>query len=127
MFVPIIPEGASKPIAPYVHGSLCGDTLYVAGTLPLDRDGGVVHQGDVAAQTRHVLDQIQAVVRKAGGTLQDIAYNMIFIARAQDYAAMNQVYGEYFPNPPARFCIVSELVKKGCLVEIGSIAHVGRS
>jgi aminoacrylate peracid reductase len=49
---------------------------------------------------------------------------MVFIKRAQDYAAVNEVYGEYFPGAaPARFCIICELVKPGCLVEISSIAH----
>ena len=57
-------------------------------------------------------------------SLEDIAYNMIFIKRASDYAAVNEVYKEFFPGAaPARFCIICELVKPEFLVEISSIAH----
>lgn len=125
MFTPIIPAGAAKPIAPYVHGTRAGNTIYVSGTLAIDPDGNVAHPGDIEAQTRYVLEQIKAVVEAAGGSLKDIAYNMIFISDVKHYAGMNKTYAAYFPNPPARYCIVSQLVKDEFLVEISSIAHIG--
>lgn len=124
MFIPIVPQGAAKPIAPYVHGSLAGNALYVSGCFALDDKGAVAHPGDVQGQTRHVIEQIERVVKAAGGSLNDIAYNMIFISDVSYYADMNKVYAEYFPNPPARFCVVSQLVREGLLVEIASIAHI---
>lgn len=127
MFTPIIPEGASKPIAPYVHGSKAGNTLYVAGTLALGADGATMHPGDIRGQTRHVIEQIKAVVEAGGGALEDIAYNMIFITDVANYAGMNEVYAEYFgANPPARYCVVCQLVRPDFLVEIASVAHIGR-
>ena len=125
MFIPIVPAGASKPIAPYVHGARAGNALYVSGTLAIDQAGAVAHPGDIQGQTRHVIEQIKGVVEAAGGSLQDIAYNMIFISDAKHYAGMNEIYASYFPNPPARFCIISELVRKEFLVEIASVAHIG--
>ncbi|RUZ74411.1 pyrimidine utilization protein C [Mesorhizobium sp. M7A.F.Ca.US.006.01.1.1] len=124
MFIPIIPEGSAKPIAPYVHGTRAGNTVYVSGMLSLDKNGAVLHPNDAAAQTQVVIEQIQAVLKKAGASLEDIAYNMIFISDMQYYSAMNEVYSSYFKSPPARFCIVSQLVKKDCVVEITSIAHL---
>ena len=57
----IIPPGTGKPLAPYVPGSLADGVLYVAGTLPLDKDANVVHVGNASEQTRHVLETIKGV------------------------------------------------------------------
>lgn len=122
----VIPTGTGKPLAPYVPGSLAGGVLYVAGTLPLDVNAEVVHVGDAAAQTRHVLETIKGVVEEAGGSMADITFNMIMIKDWSDYAAVNAVYAEYFgEEPPARYCIQCGLVKPDALIEIASIAHVG--
>ena len=65
----IIPPGAGKPLAPYSPGVMADNIVYVSGTLPLDRDTNVVHVGDAAAQTRHVLEGIKSVIEAAGGTM----------------------------------------------------------
>jgi len=123
-FVPLIPKGSPPPLAPYSPGSAAGDTIYVSGTLALDQSGALVGKDDARAQTRHILKTIQAVLEAGGANTSDIAYNMIFIKRGQDYAAMNEVYREFFPStPPARFCIICELVRPEFLVEISSVAH----
>jgi aminoacrylate peracid reductase len=126
MFTTILPKGASKPIAPYAHATKAGNTVYVSGTLAIGGDGKSMHAGDMKAQTRYVIEQIKAALEAAGASLEDVAYNMIFIKRVSDYAALNEVYAEYFgKKPPARYCIVSELVRDEFLVEISSIAHIG--
>ena len=123
-FVPLIPKGSPPPLAPYSPGSAAGDTIYVSGTLAIDQSGALVGKDDARAQTRHILKTIQAVLEAGGANTSDIAYNMIFIKRGQDYAAMNEVYREFFPStPPARFCIICELVRPEFLVEISSVAH----
>jgi aminoacrylate peracid reductase len=100
--------------------------VYVSGTLPFDKDNNVVHVGDAAAQTRHVLEIIKSVIETAGGTMEDVTFNSIFITDWANYAAVNKVYAEYFPGEkPARFCIQCGLVKPDALVEIATIAHVG--
>ncbi len=123
----IIPEGTGKPLAPYVPGSMADGILYVAGTLPFDKDNNVVHVGDAEAQTRHVLEAIKGVVETAGGTMDDVTFNMIMVTDWDNYGAVNKVYAEYFPGEkPARYCIQCGLVKPDALVEIASIAHVGK-
>ncbi|KAA1170822.1 pyrimidine utilization protein C [Marinobacter salinexigens] len=123
----IIPEGTGKPLAPYVPGSMADGVLYVAGTLPFDKDNNVVHVGDAEAQTRHVLETIKGVVEAAGGTMDDVTFNMIMVTDWDNYAAVNKVYAEYFPGEkPARYCIQCGLVKPDALIEIASIAHVGK-
>lgn len=121
----IIPPGTGTPIAPFVPGSLADGVLYVSGTLPFDQDNNVVHVGDPAAQTRHVLETIKGVVEAAGGSLEDVTFNMLMLTDWAHYAAINAVYAEYFPGAkPARYCIQCGLVKPEALIEIASIAHL---
>jgi len=122
----IIPASSGKPLAPYSPGVLADGIVYVSGTLPFDRDNNVVHVGDPAAQTRHVLTLIQAVIEATGGTMADVTMNHIFVTDWANYAAVNAVYAEFFPgDKPARYCVQCGLVKPDALVEIASIAHIG--
>jgi aminoacrylate peracid reductase len=124
----VTPPGTPPPIAPFSPGTLAEGALYVSGTLPFDAQNNVVHVGDATAQTRHVLETIKRVIETAGGTMDDVTFNMIFLTDWANYGAINAVYAEYFPGPkPARFCIQCGLVKPDALVEIASIAHVGTS
>jgi aminoacrylate peracid reductase len=123
----IIPPGSGTPIAPFSPGTLADGVLYVSGTLPFDAENNVVHPGSAAAQTRHVLDSIGRVIEAGGGSMADVTFNMIFLKDWADYAALNAVYAEFFPgDKPARYCIQCGLVKPDALVEIASIAHVGK-
>ena len=126
-FEVIVPKGSPPPLAPYSPGAKAGNAVYVSGTIALDSEGKLVGAGDVKAQTRHVLETIKSVLEAAGGSLKDVTFNHIFLADMIGYTDMNEVYREYFPtNPPARYCIRADLVKPEFLVEIASIAHLGR-
>jgi aminoacrylate peracid reductase len=123
----VLPPGTSTPIAPFSPGTMADGVVYVSGTLPFDKHNNVVHVGDAAAQTRHVLETIKSVIETAGGTMEDVTFNSIFITDWANYGSVNTVYAEYFPgDKPARFCIQCGLVKPDALVEIATIAHVGK-
>ena len=118
--------GAPAPIAPFSAATRADGVVYVSGTLPFDDRNEVVHPGDAAAQTRHVLDTIVRIIEAAGGTLADVTFNHVFLADWNDYAAINAVYAEYFPDArPARYCVQVGLVRPEARVEIASVAHVG--
>jgi aminoacrylate peracid reductase len=120
----IIPTGTHAPIAPFSPGMMADNVIYVSGTLAFDANNDVVHEGDAAGQTRHILETIKRVLETAGSSLADVTFNSIFVTDWANYAAVNKVYAEYFPGEkPARFCIQCGLVKPACLVEIASIAH----
>lgn len=122
----VIPEGTSAPLAPYVPATKADNIVYVSGTLAFNENNNVVCIGDAAGQTRHILETIKKVIEIAGGTMDDVTFNSIFIKDWADYTAVNTVYAEYFPgDKPARFCIQCGLVKPDALIEIASIAHVG--
>ena len=119
----IIPAGTGKPLAPYVPGSMADGVLYVAGTLPFDKDNNVVHVGDAAAQTRHVLETIRGVVEAAGGSMDDVTFNMIMLTDWANYAKVNEVYGKHFAGaPPARATVQVAALPRGSKVEIDAIA-----
>ena len=122
----VIPKGSAPPLAPYSPGTKSGNAVYVSGMLALDAAGQIVGLGDVRAQTKVVLESVKSVLEVAGGSLEDITLNAIFLKDLADYKAMNEIYAQYFPqNPPARYCIQAVLVKPEFLVEISSIAHLG--
>jgi aminoacrylate peracid reductase len=124
----VVPPGSGTPIAPFSPGTTADGVVYVSGTLAFDKDNNIVYPGDAAAQTRHVLEVIKSVIETAGGTMADVTFNSIFLTDWANYAAINQVYASYFPDDkPARYCIQCGLVKPEALVEIASIAHVGKS
>ena len=123
----ITPPGTGTPIAPFSPGTMADGVVYVSGTLAFDKDNNVAHVGNAEAQTRQVLETIRSVIETAGGTMDDVTFNQIFLKDWADYAAMNKVYAEFFPGEkPARFCIQCGLVRPDFLVEIASIAHVGK-
>ena len=121
----IIPEGTGKPLAPFVPATQADNIVYVSGTLAFDENNNIVHVGDAAAQTRHILETIKRVIETAGGNMSDVTFNHVFVKDWADYAAINEVYAEYFPGEkPARYCVQVGLVKPEALVEIASIAHI---
>ena len=123
---PVLPKGSPPPLAPYSPGFRSGQFVCTAGILSMDATGNVVGAGDAREQTRQILENIRDVLEAAGGSLEDIVYNMIFLADLGDYQAMNEVYGSYFPeNPPARACVQAGLVKPEFLVEIAATAVIG--
>ena len=124
---PIYPQGGAPPIAPYSPGILADGILYVSGVIAMNEKGDIVHPGDAGQQTRQVIESIKSVVEAAGGSLADVVSNSIFIREWSDYAALNAAYAEYFGGPaPARYCVQCSLVKPDALVEISSIAHIGK-
>lgn len=123
----VLPPRSAPPLAPYSPAVVAEGTLYISGTLAIGSEGQIVGQGSLAEQTRHVLNAIRDVVEAAGGSMDDVVHNAIFLKDLSDYATFNAIYGEYFPSdPPARYCIRADLVKPEFLVEISSTAYLGR-
>ena len=123
----ITPPGTGTPIAPFSPGTLADGIVYVSGTLAFDKDNNVAHVGDAEGQTRQVLETIKSVIETAGGTMDDVTMNHIFLTDWANYGAINKVYAEYFPgDKPARYCIQCGLVRPDFLVEIATVAHIGK-
>jgi 2-iminobutanoate/2-iminopropanoate deaminase len=114
---------APKAIGPYSQAIRAGQLLFLSGQIPLDPATGQLVGGDIAAQTRRVMDNLGAVLNEAGLSCADIVRTTIFLADLNDFAAVNEVYGTYFTPPaPARATVQVAQLPKGARVEIDAIA-----
>jgi 2-iminobutanoate/2-iminopropanoate deaminase len=125
MPTPITTDGAPKPIAPYAQGIDAGALVFVSGQLGLDPETMEL-PGEVGAETRRLMENIRAVVEASGLAMSDVVKTTIFMTDFDDYAAMNEVYGEFFPDgPPARSTIKVAGLLAGARVEIEAVAVRG--
>ena len=111
---------------PYSYGIRAGDTLFLSGLIPRNgRDNSVV-TGDVAVQTRAVLDNAREIVEAAGLSLPHVVSGRVFLPDLADFDAMNRVYREYFPEaPPARATVGAALTAPAYKVEMTFVASAG--
>jgi len=114
---------APKAIGPYSPALRTGQLLFVSGQVPIDPATGQMIDGDIAAQTRRVFENIGALLTAGGRSFADVARTTVFLADMNDFAAMNEVYGQYFSEPyPARATVQVARLPKDARVEIDVIA-----
>jgi 2-iminobutanoate/2-iminopropanoate deaminase len=108
---------------PYSQAVRHGDLVFVAGQVALDPATGQVVAGDIRPQTRQVLENIQAILRAAGTSLDHAVECLCLLSNIGDFAAFNEVYKGFFPkDPPARTTVQAVLPRPGLLVEIRTVA-----
>jgi 2-iminobutanoate/2-iminopropanoate deaminase len=120
---------APAAIGPYSQAVVVpvGDQrmVFCSGQIALDPATGVVIEGDVAAQTRQVLENLGAVLAAAGGSFGHVVKTTVYLADMADFATVNEIYGERFPHdPPARATVAAAGLPRGVRVEIDAIAVV---
>jgi len=120
----VLTKEAPAPIGPYNQAILAkGTFLFIAGQIPIDPHSGQVIQGDIKAQTKLVLKNIQAILEKAGCSTRDIVKTTVFLKDISEFAGMNEVYAEFFKTePPARSTIEVARLPRDVKVEIEAIA-----
>ncbi len=124
---PIETNRAPAAIGPYCQAIVHGGWVYCSGQIALGpEDGQMVGGGDIEAETRQVLRNLDAVLQKAGTTRGDIVKATVYLADMDEFSKMNQVYGAFFEGlvPPARACVQVAVLPKGARVEIDFIATV---
>jgi 2-iminobutanoate/2-iminopropanoate deaminase len=120
---PIFSSEAPAAIGPYSQAMRSGRFLFCSGQIPLDPQSGELVSGDIAAQTRRVLDNIGAILRMEGLTFDDVVKTTIFLTNLGDFQTVNEVYGSYFKHdPPARSTVQISALPRGANVEIEVIA-----
>src|ERR1700751_36152 len=114
---------APAAIGPYSQAVRSGRFLFCSGQIPLDPKSGEIVSGDIATQTRRVMDNIAALLRTEGLTFDHIVKTTIFLTSLGDFQTVNETYGSYFKNdPPARSTIQVSALPRGANVEIEVIA-----
>lgn len=126
--IAITADGAPPAIGPYSQAVRSGDLLFVSGQIPLDPATGQLVDGDVSAQTHRVLQSLDAIVRAAGATLDDVVKTTVYLADMNDFVAMNRVYATWFADPaPARAAVQVARLPKDAQVEIDAIVRLAAS
>lgn len=123
MNIPIHTDRAPAAIGPYSQAVQAGNLLFVSGQIPIDPATGAFAGSDIAAQTRQSLTNLKAILEAAGYTCADVVKTTVLLSDMADFAAMNAVYGEFFPaNAPARAAFAVKELPRGALVEIEAVA-----
>lgn len=116
-------DAAPAAIGPYSQAIAVGPTVYLSGQIPLDPATMQVVEGDVAAQTRQVMRNLQAVLQAAGGDLDKLVRTTIYLRDMNDFAAVNAVYAEFLREPfPARATVQVARLPRDVAVEIDGVA-----
>ena len=120
---PVSTDRAPKAIGPYEQAIRVGEFVYTAGQIPIDPQTGNLVEGGIAAQTRQVLNNLQAVLAAAGSSLERAVKVTVFLKNISDFGAMNEVYSEFLgASKPARSTVAVADLPRGALVEIDLIA-----
>ena len=115
---------APAAIGPYSQGIIVNNLFFSSGQIPLTAEGVMV-EGNVQEQTHQVFKNLQAVLAEAGASLETVIKATVFIKNMEDFASINEVYGEYFStHKPARSCVEVARLPKDALVEIEVVALV---
>lgn len=121
----IITAEAPAAIGPYSQAIRVGNLVFASGQIPLHPQTGEVVGETAAEQARQVLRNLQAVLQAAGASLPDVVKTTIFLTDLGQFAAVNAVYAEFFPeNPPARSTVQVAALPRGVQVEIEAIAVI---
>lgn len=120
----IATDKAPAAIGPYAQANAAGDFIFTSGQIPLDPATGKLVEGEIEEQTRQVFANLKAILEEAGSGLDKVIKTTCFMADSGDFARMNQVYAEYFPDGvyPSRSAFQVGALPMGARLEIEAIA-----
>lgn len=114
-----------RPTYPYSPGTKAGRFIITAGQVAWDETGKVIAIGDVRAQTRQVLRNIESILAEGGGKMSDVLECCVYLSDIRMFQAMNEEFAKAFPtDPPARTTVEARLAEPEMLVEIKAIAYI---
>ena len=118
-------DKAPGAIGPYSQAIKAGGLVFVSGQIPIDPASGQFVAGGISEQTEQVMKNLAAVLESAGSGLDQVVKSTVFLADMNEFAAMNQVYGQYFSHePPARATVEVSRLPRDARVEIDVIALI---
>ena len=122
----IATANAPAAIGPYSQAIDCGSFIVTSGQIPIDPATGEFAGQDIKTQTRQSLTNISNILAAAGASMADVVKTTVLLSDIADFAAMNEVYAEFFTEPyPARAAFQAAGIPKGALVEIECVAVKG--
>ena len=122
MKTPVVTDKAPAAIGPYSQGIGTESLVFVSGQLPINSATGAMPE-DVKEQAKQSLSNVKAVLEAGGSSMENVVKTTIFLADINDFAAVNEVYATFFPQPcPARSCFAVAALPKAAKLEIEAIA-----
>lgn len=116
-------EKAPKAIGPYSQAIVAGGFVFASGQIPVDPATGEFAEGGIKEQARQSLTNVKNILAEAGIDLSHVVKTTVYLADMADFAAMNEVYAQFFAEPyPARSAVAVKTLPKGALVEIEVVA-----
>ncbi|SJZ50880.1 RidA family protein [Anaerorhabdus furcosa] len=116
-------KNAPEAIGPYAQAIKVDGFLYTSGQLPIHPQSGVIEAKTIQEQATQVMENLNSILKESGFTLDDVIKTTCFLSTLDDFAAFNEVYGNYFTKTPARSCFAVLGIPKGALCEVEIIAH----
>ena len=116
-------KNAPDAIGPYSQAVVTGNLVFTSGQIAINPASGEVEAKTIEEQTHQVCKNLSAVLTQAGSSLDNAVKTVCFLADMSDFAAFNEVYGQYFKNKPARSCVAVKTLPKNVLVEVDVIAE----
>ncbi len=121
----ILSQKAPQPIGSYSQALWLEPFLFLSGQIPMDSQTKELVRGEIALQTKKVMENIDAVLQSAGMNFQHIIKTTIYLVKMKDFSIVNEVYSMYFTPPfPARSCVAVSELPKGVGIEIEAIAFL---
>ena len=118
-------DKAPAAIGPYSQAIQIGQLLFTSGQVPIDPETGAIVEGGIQEQARQSLNNIKAILNAAGTNMGAVVKTTVFLADMNDFAAMNEVYAQFFQEPyPARSAVQVGRLPKDAKVEIEAIAQL---
>ena len=118
-------DKSPKAIGPYSQAVVYDGVAYLSGQIPLDPVTNQLVQGDIAAQTERVLENLKALLGACGASLESVLKTTVYLKDMNDFPKMNEVYGRYFAqSAPARATVEAARLPRDVAVEIDAIAVV---
>jgi 2-iminobutanoate/2-iminopropanoate deaminase len=119
----IATDRGPKAIGPYSQAIRANGLLFVSGQIALDPSTQLLVADDIKVQTERVMENLKGIVEAAGSALDRVVRTTVFLADMNEFAAMNEIYGRYFPGqPPARSTVQAARLPRDVRVEIDLIA-----
>jgi 2-iminobutanoate/2-iminopropanoate deaminase len=118
----IYTEDAPEPVGPYAQAKRVGDFVFCSGQIPIDPKLGKLVTGDIEAEATQVLENLKAVLEKAGASLETAVKVTIYLTDLKDFEKVNAVYKDYFTTKPSRSTVQVAALPKGAHIEMDVIA-----
>ena len=118
MIEKIITDLAPKAIGPYSQAIKAGDLLFLSGVMPINPATSELEPNDIELQAKRIMSNIDALLKEAGYSVDNVVKTTCFLADINDFAKFNEVYADYFTSKPARSCVAVKDLPKKALVEV---------